>query len=207
MATKKTTSITIKLTPHWFVDGYYDEPEKVMACKLVQKEKYYNPKEAYLVQIGKAFGFRRDTEVFETKQEADKKYISEIARHIEYLQRSQKEEREELIVINDGVVESIYSDSNLEITVYDRCSDQDILTSHKASVRDIDIETNMQNLKTARFWWSILGDTPVDSNGNIEEPVTLMDADFKEGTDREEIWYWFEDTFDISLHSLLYPEK
>lgn len=43
--------------------------------------------------------------------------------------------------------------------------------------------------------WEKLGNIPVNENGEIEQPF----QHFEVGTDREEIWHWFEDTFDISV--------
>ena len=38
--------------------------------------------------------------------------------------------------------------------------------------------------------WNLFADTPVNDNGLIEEPF----LGFPEGTDREDIWHWFEDS-------------
>ena len=46
--------------------------------------------------------------------------------------------------------------------------------------------------------WAKLGDVPVNDDGEIEEPF----LHFTEGTDREDIWYWFEDFFNISVTEL-----
>ena len=45
-----------------------------------------------------------------------------------------------------------------------------------------------------RKLWEILGDIPVNDN-EIEEPF----LHFEVGTDRFEIWYWFEETFNLSV--------
>ncbi len=47
--------------------------------------------------------------------------------------------------------------------------------------------------------WQQLGDIPVNDDGEIEEPF----LDFEIGTDREEIWQWFEETFGVTLGDLL----
>lgn len=39
--------------------------------------------------------------------------------------------------------------------------------------------------------WELLGDTPINDDGEIDEPFLT----FPIGTQREEIWHWFEDTF------------
>ena len=43
--------------------------------------------------------------------------------------------------------------------------------------------------------WAKLGDIPVDEDDNILEPF----LDFEIGTDKFEIWHWFEDSFDLSV--------
>lgn len=53
-------------------------------------------------------------------------------------------------------------------------------------------------------FWSDLGDIPIDDDECIEEPF----LDFPVGTDRETIWDWFEETFDISVaEDLMHREK
>lgn len=54
-----------------------------------------------------------------------------------------------------------------------------------------------------RKLWEKLGDIPIDKDERIEEPF----EHFPKGTDRYEIWHWFEDRFDIEVASLLYPGK
>lgn len=48
---------------------------------------------------------------------------------------------------------------------------------------------------SAEELWSKLGDIPTDSDDKIEENFFHFDV----GTHREEIWHWFEDTYDISI--------
>ena len=47
----------------------------------------------------------------------------------------------------------------------------------------------------AESYWAQLGNVPVNEDGEIEEQF----YDFDEGTDREEIWSWLEETFNISV--------
>lgn len=47
--------------------------------------------------------------------------------------------------------------------------------------------------------WSLLGDIPTNEDDEIEEPF----LDFPIGTDREEIWHWFEDKYDISIGDIM----
>jgi len=56
--------------------------------------------------------------------------------------------------------------------------------------------------------WKKLGDIPVDNDGCIEEPfIHLPTVNFPTGTNREDIWHWFEETFGVSVHSLMYPKE
>lgn len=59
------------------------------------------------------------------------------------------------------------------------------------------INDSIQNL------WKDFGDVPMDPKTEcIEENWHC----FKAGTHREEIWQWFEDTFEIPVHDLMFPE-
>jgi len=56
-------------------------------------------------------------------------------------------------------------------------------------------------LQQAKVLWSELGDTTTDEDGNIDVPF----QSFPVGTDREDIWSWFEETFDVSVaENLMY---
>ena len=46
-----------------------------------------------------------------------------------------------------------------------------------------------------KFLWELLGDVPCNDAGEIDEKY----LDFEKGVDREEIWTWFEETFNISV--------
>lgn len=49
--------------------------------------------------------------------------------------------------------------------------------------------------------WNEFGDVPMNPDTEcIEEDWNGFIA----GTHREEIWHWFEETFNVSVHSLLY---
>lgn len=56
---------------------------------------------------------------------------------------------------------------------------------------------------TAQDLWKLLGDVPIDD----DEAIDVSFLHFPKGTDRYEIWYWFEDTFDIGVHELMYPNE
>lgn len=43
--------------------------------------------------------------------------------------------------------------------------------------------------------WELLGDIPTDNHDQID----IDFAGFSKGTDREQIWHWFESTFDLSV--------
>jgi hypothetical protein len=47
----------------------------------------------------------------------------------------------------------------------------------------------------ASLLWHFFGDTPIDENECIDEPFLHFDT----GTDRFDIWHWFEDYFDVSI--------
>lgn len=56
------------------------------------------------------------------------------------------------------------------------------------------------NKTQARILWRLLGDCPIDEN----ECIDVQFLDFPIGTHREDIWHWFEDTFDVRVHDLMY---
>jgi hypothetical protein len=47
----------------------------------------------------------------------------------------------------------------------------------------------------AQVLWGMLGDVAVDEDDCIESTFLNFDV----GTDRTEIWHWFEETFDVSV--------
>jgi hypothetical protein len=53
----------------------------------------------------------------------------------------------------------------------------------------------MWDAKDYKALWADLGDVPVNDDGDIEEEW----LGFPAGTDREEIWQWFEEEFGISV--------
>jgi hypothetical protein len=52
--------------------------------------------------------------------------------------------------------------------------------------------------------WDALGNVPVDDEGFLQEPFLEL---FPVGTDREDIWHWIENKFDIPVHDLMFPEE
>lgn len=47
--------------------------------------------------------------------------------------------------------------------------------------------------------WEELGDIPVNDMGEIEKPF----LHFEEGSDREDIWTWFEEKFNVTLGEIM----
>ena len=47
----------------------------------------------------------------------------------------------------------------------------------------------------AKKLWSQLGDVPITEDGDIEEEF----LHFPIGTDRADIWHWFEETYNLSV--------
>ena len=52
-----------------------------------------------------------------------------------------------------------------------------------------------QSLQEAKKLWAELGDIPIDENELIE----IAWRYFSIGTDRMQIWHWFEDYYGISI--------
>lgn len=53
----------------------------------------------------------------------------------------------------------------------------------------------LDELKTFDELWIEFGDIPINEREEIEEPF----LHFPEGTDRFEIWHWFEEEYDVTL--------
>lgn len=51
--------------------------------------------------------------------------------------------------------------------------------------------------------WRVLGDIPVNDNGETEESF----IDFPPGTQREDIWQWFDEKYSRGVVALLNPES
>jgi hypothetical protein len=61
----------------------------------------------------------------------------------------------------------------------------------------------MDKKPNPKHLWKTLGDIPINDNEDIEEPF----LHFPIGTNRLDIWHWFEDTFDIRVYDLMFPSK
>ena len=65
------------------------------------------------------------------------------------------------------------------------------------------MKNNKYDINYVKELWEEFGDTPVEfDTDNIAEPW----RQFEKGTDRFEIWHWFEDTFGVPVVDLLYGE-
>ena len=51
---------------------------------------------------------------------------------------------------------------------------------------------------SVKWLWAEFGDVPINEDEEIDEDWHI----FSKGTDRFEIWHWFEETYDISIASL-----
>jgi len=51
-----------------------------------------------------------------------------------------------------------------------------------------DDHASAQDLETLKRLWKALGETPTDADGCLEEAFQHFPA----GTQREEVWHWFE---------------
>lgn len=54
-------------------------------------------------------------------------------------------------------------------------------------------------LEVAKGYWDILGDIPVNEDDEIETDFTALNTIFNKGTDKFEIWHWFEEVFNLSV--------
>lgn len=51
--------------------------------------------------------------------------------------------------------------------------------------------------------WQQLSDIPIGNTECIEEDFHI----FKKGTDRIEIWYWFDEMYKQGVYKLIFPDK
>jgi hypothetical protein len=54
-------------------------------------------------------------------------------------------------------------------------------------------------LTEAKRLWAELADVPINEDEEIDVDWHI----FSKGTEREEIWHWFEETFDVSVAKYL----
>jgi hypothetical protein len=54
-------------------------------------------------------------------------------------------------------------------------------------------------IEVAKNLWSELGDIPINEQEELEEDFITPFIVFEKGADREDVWHWFEDYFDLSV--------
>ena len=54
-------------------------------------------------------------------------------------------------------------------------------------------------LEVAKSCWDKLGDVSVNEDDEIDEDFNVLNTTFDKGTDKFEIWHWFEETFNLSV--------
>lgn len=66
---------------------------------------------------------------------------------------------------------------------------------HKPSAQEMTAKFDQAIPALGDRLWELLGDIPTDNHDQID----IDFAGFSKGTDREDIWHWFESTFDLSV--------
>lgn len=74
-------------------------------------------------------------------------------------------------------------------------------------LNDVDFSTEAKRragndiycLEVAKAFWGQLGDALVNEDDEIEEEFSVLNTTFDKGTDKFEIWHWFEETFNLSV--------
>ena len=61
----------------------------------------------------------------------------------------------------------------------------------------------MYPAETLERWWAKLGDIPVDDDGIIQESFLW----WPKGTDREDIWHWFDEKYPGGVAKLMGLEE
>lgn len=54
-------------------------------------------------------------------------------------------------------------------------------------------------LEVAQSLWSELGNIPVNEDDELDEDFVNSFTTFFKGTDKTEVWHWFEETFNLSV--------
>jgi len=57
----------------------------------------------------------------------------------------------------------------------------------------------MKNIDLAKYYWSKLGDVPVNEDDELDEEFQMDDVTFGIGTDKFEVWHYFEERFNVSV--------
>lgn len=72
----------------------------------------------------------------------------------------------------------------------------------EAALMDVDYGCSFDDAELEKLW-ELFGEIPIDDNDMIQEEF----LGFPEGTDRIEIWQWFDERYSRGVVSLLYPES
>lgn len=72
----------------------------------------------------------------------------------------------------------------------------------EAALMDVDYGCNFDDAELEKLW-DLFGEIPIDDNDAILEEF----LGFQEGTDRIEIWQWFDERYSRGVVSLLYPKS
>ena len=59
----------------------------------------------------------------------------------------------------------------------------------------MDLNSKETPVQTAKILWEKLGDIPINDEEELDEPF----MQFEKGTDRYEVWHWFEEKFNVSV--------
>ena len=62
-------------------------------------------------------------------------------------------------------------------------------------------------LKALKILWGQLGDMPINEDDEIEQVFHVPHIDFDIGTDKFEIWHWFDEKCPNNLHDDLMFQK
>ena len=76
----------------------------------------------------------------------------------------------------------------------------------QSKMKVVEIEEPVELIRpdeTLERWWAELGDIPVDDDGIIQEPFLW----WPKGTDREDIWHWFDEKYPGGVVKLMGLEK
>lgn len=57
----------------------------------------------------------------------------------------------------------------------------------------------MTTIEEAKYYWKLLGNIPVNEDDEIEEEFAMTDVVFGVGTDKFEIWQYFEERYNVSV--------
>ena len=125
-------------------------------------------------------------------------------------------------LINDTVLKAtsrvtIVSDNDLEtgtivnIVSYGLTKVADTLEDYyKEKFLQVKPKKSSEKILVARKLWTDFGNISVDCNGDILEDFKPVGQNivFEIGTDKKEVWHWFEETFNLSVAAdLMYPKK